>query len=282
MVTGRAAEAAFFAALALVPAVLTLVAVLRVERPIFGGDAARLVSADLARLLRIVLTTSGTVAADSADSLLQTTASSLLGIGTVAALFLLARCLRSVQRALATIAGAPARSARHEWTRAVLVAALLLAIASVLLAGFTLEPLLGHSRQIGVGHDGNLLNTIWVWVRWPLVAAIILGLAILLLTQETPRDLRRWRSEMPGAVFTIIGWAIATGLLPLYVSVAGRFSPTLGSLGGGLILLTWLYLLFMSLLIGAEINAVHRSSPEVEISSRSPGDAIPTAPRRQG
>lgn len=39
-ISGPAPEAAFFAALALLPAVLTLVAVLRVEQPAFGSDAA--------------------------------------------------------------------------------------------------------------------------------------------------------------------------------------------------------------------------------------------------
>ena len=53
-ITGRAAEAAFFAALALLPTVLTVVAVLRFERPAFGGDAAAKVSAGLAWLLRVV------------------------------------------------------------------------------------------------------------------------------------------------------------------------------------------------------------------------------------
>lgn len=261
-VTGRAAEAAFFAGLALFPSVLTLVAVLRVARPAFGGDAAQLVSADLARLLRIVLTTRGTVAADSADSLIQTTNRSLLGIGTVAALFLLARCMRSVQRALAVIAGVPARSARHEWAGAVLLAAAVLSIGSVLLAGFSLGPLLGHSQQVGDEHSGNVLNTIWVWTRWPLIAVILLCLAAVLLAQERRRGPLRWRAGLAGAGFIVVGWTVATGLLPLYVAFAGHISPALGSLGGGLILLTWLYMLFLSLLLGAEINAVRLWLPD--------------------
>lgn len=258
--TGRAAEAAFFAALALLPALLTLVAVLRVERPIFGGNAAQLVSADLAKLLRIVLTVHGSVAADSADSLLKVGNGSLLGLGTVAAVFLLARCMRSLQRALAVIAGVPTRKPRREWGRAVALAALVLLIGSVLLAGFTLGPLLGHSQQVGSDHHGEVLDVIWVWVRWPLVAGIALALAMILLAQETPRVPRRWRAGWCGAGFTVIGWAASTGLLPLYVSLATRFSPALGSLGGGLILLTWLYLLTISLLLGAEINAVRRAA----------------------
>lgn len=258
--TGRAAEAAFFAALALLPAILTLVAVLRVERPIFGGNAAQLVSADLAKLLRIVLTVRGSVAADSADSLLTAGNGGVLGLGTVAAVFLLARCMRSLQRALAVVAGVPTRKPGREWGRAVALAALVLLIGSLLLAGFTLGPLLGHSRQVGSEHHGELLDIIWVWGRWPLAAGITLALAMVLLAQETPRAPRRWRAGWCGAGFTVIGWAASTGLLPLYVSLAARFSPAFGALGGGLILLTWLYLLTTCLLFGAEINAVRRTA----------------------
>ena len=91
--------------------------------------------------------------AESADSLLRTPGRGLLGVGTLAAVFVLARCMRSVQRGLAAIADAPARSVRREWVRAVLLAAVVLIVGSVLLAGFTLGPLLGHSRQVGGAHS---------------------------------------------------------------------------------------------------------------------------------
>ena len=259
-ITGRAAEAAFFAALALLPAVLTLVAVLRFGRPAFGGDAARRVSADLARLLRVVLTDRGGAAADSADSLLRTTGGSLLGIGTLVAIFVLSRCVRSVQRALAVIAGAPARSPSQEWWRAVLLACLILVAAGVLLAWFTLGPLLGFSQQLASGRSASSLHAAWTWARWPFGVLVVLAMAMVLLAQEAPKSKRRWRAEWPGAVFTVLGWATATALLPIYVSVAARFSPTLGSLGGGLILLSWLYLMMLSLFLGAEINSARRSS----------------------
>lgn len=258
-VTGRAAEAAFFAALALLPTVLTLVAVLRAERPAFGSDAAPKVSADLARLLRVVLTSRGGVAADSADELLQTPSRGLLGLGTVVAVLVLARGMRSIQRCLTVISGAHARNARSEWIRAVLLAATVLAVGSLLLASFTLGPLLGHSSALGDETASNVLAGIWVWARWPLSAILVTLFATLLLAQESTRTQRRWRGSAPGAALTVVGWAAATGLLPAYVAVAAQFNPTLGSLGGGLIVLAWLYLLTISLFLGAELNAVLES-----------------------
>ena len=170
-------------------------------------------------------------------------------------MFVLARCLRSVQRGLAAIAGAPARSPHREWGRAVLLAAVVLSVGSVLLAGLTLGPLLGHSRQVSGEHADGVLHAVWVGGRWPLTAAIIVALAVLLLAQETPRARGGWRVALPGACLAALGWAAATGLLPIYVALAAQISPTLGSLGGGLILLAWLYLMILSLLLGAELNA---------------------------
>ncbi len=269
-VTGRAAEAAFFASLALLPAVLTIVAVLRAERPAFGGDAAPRVSADLARLLRVVLTARGGVAADSADALLRTPSRGLLGVGTLVAVVVLARGMRSIQRGLTAISGIPARNAQREWVRAVLLAVTVLALGSVLLAAFTLGPLLGHSRQVGGDTADTVVHTVWVWARWPISALIILLFATLLLAQESPRQPRRWRANAPGAVLTVLGWSAATGLLPVYVAIATHVSPTLGSLGGGLIVLAWLYLMTLSLFLGAELNATRQPPARAEQRLRAP------------
>lgn len=147
---GRAAEAAFFAALGLLPAVLTLVAVLRAGRPAFGSAAAPRVSGDLARLLRVVLATRGGVAADSADSLLRTTSRGRLGVGTLVAVLVLARGIRSGQRGLTVIpvspratpgVNGPARECPRGGSAGFR--------GSMLLAAFGLGPLLGHSKGVG-------------------------------------------------------------------------------------------------------------------------------------
>jgi len=95
--------------------------------------------------------------------------------------------------------------------------------------------------------------------------------ATLLLAQESPRQPRRWRANAPGAVLTVLGWSAATGLLPVYVAVATHVSPTLGSLGGGLIVLAWLYLMTLSLFLGAELNATRHPRPALSRDSAAPG-----------
>lgn len=206
-VPGLAAEGAFFLALALFPTVLTLVGLLRALRPALGGDAAALVTQALTRLLRVVLTARGSAAADAADQLLTAPSRGLLGLGTLVSLLVFARALRSLLRGLWLVAGMPPRRSAREWRTALLLAAVLLVATTLTLGGLTLGPLLGHRGDFGAP-DGlsTGLGEVWLRARWPVgVLAVVVGAVTL--------------------------------LLPAYVSAVAAVSPTLGSLGGGLIVL---------------------------------------------
>ena len=57
-------------------------------------------------------------------------------------------------------------------------------------------------------------------------------------------------------MLTALLWLAASYGLNLYLELAVAGSPILGALGGGLILMIWFYLLSVSLLAGAELNAI--------------------------
>jgi membrane protein len=62
---------------------------------------------------------------------------------------------------------------------------------------------------------------------------------------------------------------LASAAFRIYLDVAASGNPVFGTLGGGLILLVWLYLLAFGLLLGAEVNGL--------LLSRTPGKtATPT------
>jgi membrane protein len=69
-------------------------------------------------------------------------------------------------------------------------------------------------------------------------------------------------------------WGAASLGFSSYLQLVVPRSPVLGALGGGLILMTWLYLLCFSLLVGAELNAIllarkRSAPPPLEINSES-------------
>jgi membrane protein len=240
-VPALAGESAFFTALAVFPALLTVVAILRAGGPALGTGADVAAADGMTRLLRVVLTTRGSAAADAAATLLSTSTTGLLTVGSVAALVLLVRALRSVLHALATIAGRPSRS----WRAAVGLAVLLLLGGATVTAAAVQDPLL--VLDLPAGH------LLWRFLRWPAVVVALLGWAALVLRTGMRPGRRTWRVTAIGAVVAVGGWLAASALFPLYVSVVGRLTAGLGALGGGLILLVWLYLLTLSLYIAAEV-----------------------------
>ena len=60
---------------------------------------------------------------------------------------------------------------------------------------------------------------------------------------------------VPGAVLATVLWLIASELLSLYVSRIGSFGATYGSLGAAVGVMLWFYVSVYAVLLGAELNA---------------------------
>lgn len=72
------------------------------------------------------------------------------------------------------------------------------------------------------------------------------------------RALRRdwsWRASLPGAAVATVLWLVTTLLFGYYVTRYANYSRVYGSLGAAIALLFWLYIIALSVLIGAEFNA---------------------------
>jgi membrane protein len=64
-----------------------------------------------------------------------------------------------------------------------------------------------------------------------------------------------WRASLPGASVATVLWFVTTMLFGLYVTRFANYSQVYGSLGAAIALLFWLYIIALSVLIGAEFNA---------------------------
>jgi uncharacterized BrkB/YihY/UPF0761 family membrane protein len=60
---------------------------------------------------------------------------------------------------------------------------------------------------------------------------------------------------LPGAAVATAMWFLTTLVFGLYVTKLANYSEVYGSLGAGIALLFWLYLISLSVLCGAEFNA---------------------------
>jgi membrane protein len=91
--------------------------------------------------------------------------------------------------------------------------------------------------------------------QWPvLIVLVMLGLAMLYRFGPS-RDKPQWRWVSAGAVAATLLWIVASVGFTVYVANFNSYDKTYGSLGGVVILLTWLYLSALMVLLGAVINA---------------------------
>jgi membrane protein len=64
-----------------------------------------------------------------------------------------------------------------------------------------------------------------------------------------------WRASLPGAALATVLWLGSTLLFGLYVTRFADYSRVYGSLGAAIALMFWLYIIALSVLLGAEFNA---------------------------
>lgn len=66
---------------------------------------------------------------------------------------------------------------------------------------------------------------------------------------------RSWKRTLPGATVATAMWFLTTFAFGWYVTRFANYSEVYGSLGAGVALLFWLYIISLSVLAGAEFNA---------------------------
>ena len=103
----------------------------------------------------------------------------------------------------------------------------------------------------------DIFYHIWEFIRKviPLISMIII-FALLYKYSIMPKNRKsiKFIHTLPGAVFTTVGWVIASKIFSYYVNNFANYSKTYGSLGGVIVLLVWLYITSIMIVLGGEIN----------------------------
>jgi membrane protein len=110
------------------------------------------------------------------------------------------------------------------------------------------------------------------WLRWPLLAVIVIfGLSVLYRYAPDRRN-ARWRWVSWGAVAATVLWLMGSGLFSVYVANFGRYNETYGSIGAVVVLLLWFYLSAFVFLAGAELNAEmeHQTNRDTTVGGDQP------------
>jgi len=141
----------------------------------------------------------------------------------------------------------------------------LIAISLVLMAGIpmtfsTILVAFGSRIEMRIlfhiGHEfGPLILLLWGAIRWAIAILTSIAVIQLIYHNALPRT-QPWHSVLPGAVLATAMWLISTALFGVYLQHYADYSVIYGSLGVGIALLLWMYLISLVVLIGAEFNAM--------------------------
>jgi membrane protein len=243
-----AAGVAFYAFLALVPALIALV--------ILYGLVAN--PADI----KDQITSFASAAPRDAQRLLTNQLTSVSrnagGAATIGALIAIAGAIWAASSGMAALDTGLTIANRETETRGFLKRRLLalvltvFAVVGVLLMLGLVVALPSVLDSIDVGDVGKIVIGL---ARWVLLAALLLfGLGVI-FRYGPQRRRPRWRWVTPGAlVAVIVGLAASIGF-SVYVSLMGNYNKTYGSLGAIIVLLLWLYFMAYAVLFGAAMNA---------------------------
>ncbi len=91
-------------------------------------------------------------------------------------------------------------------------------------------------------------------LRWAVALLGSVGVIALIYHMGTPIR-QHWRRTLPGAAAATAMWFLTTLVFGLYVTRFANYSQVYGSLGAGIALLFWLYIISLSVLCGSEFNA---------------------------
>jgi membrane protein len=142
------------------------------------------------------------------------------------------------------------------WGVTIAGALLVLVAASALIAGGGVGVWI--ASRLGIR---SAFLSVMHWLRWPVLGVTFMtaaGLAYRFL----PDVEQRIAGVAPGAAVGALAWVLATWGFGQYVAAFGSYDVTYGSLGGLMILLTWLYLSGFVAVAGGELNAALQARPK--------------------
>lgn len=243
-ISAYAAQSAFFIMLSLVPILLLLMTLVRFT-PITQADIMaaayelfpKTVSSTIISIVNEVYSQTGTA----------------ISVSLLVALWSAGKGVLAISNGLNTIRGqVETRNYIFLRLRAAIytILFLLAIILSLVFLGF------GNSISMLVNKYAPVLKYIMDFIIETRTIVMILVLIIFSLSiyMFLPNTRRRFRSQLPGAIFTAFGWTLASFIFSVYMDIFKGFSNMYGSLTTIVIIMLWLYFCMYIMLLGGEMN----------------------------
>jgi membrane protein len=102
---------------------------------------------------------------------------------------------------------------------------------------------------------GPFILLLWMGIRWSIATLTSIAVIALIYHNAVPRT-QPWPSVLPGAVMATVLWFAATLLFGWYLQNYADYGVIYGSLGAAIALLVWMYMISLTIIVGAELNAM--------------------------
>ena len=138
------------------------------------------------------------------------------------------------------------------------IAILLVVTSGITTAGIFLLIVVGGAFGDSISKKAGLGGAFqWAWgiARWPIAFCAILLFFGLVYYLAPNKEQRSWKWITPGSAVGGLLWLLLSGLFAVYVTYAGNYTKTYGTIASGIILLLWLNYSAFALLFGAELNS---------------------------
>lgn len=101
---------------------------------------------------------------------------------------------------------------------------------------------------------GNITSAI-LRMRY-VISMVFLMFVFAVIYQFMPNKKMKFKSQIPGAVFSAISWSLFSFGFSVYIDYLGNLTNMYGSLTTLIIVMLWLYICMYIMLMGAEINSM--------------------------
>ncbi|MEP6733781.1 MAG: YihY/virulence factor BrkB family protein [bacterium] len=113
-------------------------------------------------------------------------------------------------------------------------------------------------------HLGAFGTTMWIIAQAVTAVTLMIVLCVVLF-KLLPNVQQRWRHVIVAAVVTTALWLLATVAFRIYVQHFGSYNTTYGTIGGVIVLLSWMYYTMLVFLSGGELaSELHHGSGAVD------------------
>jgi len=263
-----AAGVAFYALLALFPAVAAVVS-------IYGMIAdPQTVEQQLAAVSHILPQEAQSIVGDQLKRV-SGSGSTALGFGAIASLLLTLWSANKGTQALITALNIVYDEEEKRGVVRLYLISLALTVGMILFLILCLAAIAAVPALIGSLGLPQVIQQLALWLRWPILGVAFMVALAVLYRYAPSRDEPRWGWVSWGAVLATVLWLVASGLFSWYVSNFGSYNETYGSLGAVAILLMWFWLSALIVLLGAELNAEmeHQTERDTTEGPRQPRGA---------